>query len=441
MGKAPGRRPTTQDEINALLVEHGRAGREVVRLKGGDPFVFARGGEEARALLEAGVAVRGRARHHLGDRRAGLRRHPGDHAPLLDRFTVVTGHEDPVTGRRRHGRLGRRGPGRRHARHPHGGGPHGAPSPSASSPAGGRPDTPAAAVQWGTRPEQRTSGRRWPPSPTSEPGRALAPSWWARWRPRTWPGSRTRPLFGRTGRGDPARGPGHHPGRRPCGRAGAEPIGAPGHRDRRPRRRGRGPRRRPGRRAGYDWLVVTSANGAARVLAGLPDARALGGVSVAAIGPGTANTLAEGNIRADLVPERFVAESLLEAFPGPTGRRQPGPAGPGRSGPRHPARRPPGRGVGRRCRGGLPHRAPPAREPLCSDAAADADIVTFTSSSTVTRYLEVAGRDRVPPIVACIGPVTAATAREAGLTVTVEATEHTMAGLVQALIDHVGAPG
>jgi uroporphyrinogen-III synthase len=59
----------------------------------------------------------------------------------------------------------------------------------------------------------------------------------------------------------------------------------------------------------------------------------------------------------------------------------------------------------------------------------------------VSRYLEVAGPARVPPIVACIGPVTAATAREAGLTVAVEATEHTIPGLIQALIDHVGNPG
>jgi uroporphyrinogen III methyltransferase/synthase len=64
-------------------------------------------------------------------------------------------------------------------------------------------------------------------------------------------------------------------------------------------------------------------------------------------------------------------------------------------------------------------------------------VVTFTSSSTVTRFLEVAGAERLPPLVACIGPVTAATAREAGLTVTVEATEHTIPGLVAALVDHL----
>jgi uroporphyrinogen-III synthase len=67
--------------------------------------------------------------------------------------------------------------------------------------------------------------------------------------------------------------------------------------------------------------------------------------------------------------------------------------------------------------------------------AAKADAITFTSSSTVTNYLEVAGLDAVPPVVVCIGPVTAATARDAGLSVDVVADEHTIDGLVQAVID------
>src|SRR5438094_10644809 len=84
-----------QDEINALLVERGRAGEEVVRLKGGDPFVFARGGEEAAALLAAGVPfeiVPGITSAVAVPAYAGV---PVTHRGLATSFTVVTGHEDP----------------------------------------------------------------------------------------------------------------------------------------------------------------------------------------------------------------------------------------------------------------------------------------------------------------------------------------------------------
>ncbi len=181
---------------------------------------------------------------------------------------------------------------------------------------------------------------------------------------------------------------------------------------------------------------MTSANGARRVLAGLPDARALGGVAVAAIGPGTAAALADGNVRADLVPERYVAEGLLEAFPAP-------PDGGGRVLLARAAVARDTLPEGLRAAGWdvdvvEAYRTVPATpDPAALDAAAAADIVTFTSSSTVTRFLEVAGPDRVPPLVACIGPVTSATAQDAGLTVDVEATDHTVPGLVAALVEHL----
>ena len=164
------------------------------------------------------------------------------------------------------------------------------------------------------------------------------------------------------------------------------------------------------------------------------DARAFGSARVAAIGPGTATVLAGDGIRADLVPERFVAESLLDALGDP-------PAG----------------GVARL----LLARAEVARDVLpdglrargwqvdivdayrtvaapISDAqragVASADVITFTSSSTVERFIDAFGADAVPPVVACIGPVTAATAREHGLRVAVEAPVHTVDGLVAALV-------
>jgi len=97
--KAPGAVELTQDEINAVLVERGRAGSTVVRLKGGDPFVFGRGGEEAEALAAAGVpfeVVPGITSAIGAASYAGI---PVTHRGLSTHFTVVTGHEDPAKGR------------------------------------------------------------------------------------------------------------------------------------------------------------------------------------------------------------------------------------------------------------------------------------------------------------------------------------------------------
>ena len=118
MGKRPGQ-TRHQDEINALLVEHARRGRTVVRLKGGDPFVFGRGGEEAEALLAAGIAfevVPGVTSAFAAPAAAGV---PVTHRGLSSSVTVVSGHvgdPDAPGG----GGLGGAGPGRADARHPDG---------------------------------------------------------------------------------------------------------------------------------------------------------------------------------------------------------------------------------------------------------------------------------------------------------------------------------
>ena len=96
VGKAPGRTPLSQDEINAALVAHGRAGKRVVRLKGGDPFVFGRGGEELSALTTAGIpatVVPGVTSAIGGLAAAGI---PITHRGVAASFAVVTGHEDPA---------------------------------------------------------------------------------------------------------------------------------------------------------------------------------------------------------------------------------------------------------------------------------------------------------------------------------------------------------
>ena len=113
----------SQDEINAPARRAGQAGARVVRLKGGDPFVFARGGEEAAALLDAGVpfeVVPGITSAIAVPAYAGI---PVTLRHSSTSFTVVTGHEDPSVGERARS-TGRRSAGRRHDRHPHGRGPH-----------------------------------------------------------------------------------------------------------------------------------------------------------------------------------------------------------------------------------------------------------------------------------------------------------------------------
>jgi uroporphyrinogen-III synthase len=177
--------------------------------------------------------------------------------------------------------------------------------------------------------------------------------------------------------------------------------------------------------------VVTSPNGAQRLLDAVPDARAFGSAKVAAIGPGTAAALAAGRIVADLVPEQFVAEGLLDALPD----------GPGRV---LLARAAVARDVlpdGLRARGWEvdvveAYRTVPAAVTDEQRAAVrGADLITFTSSSTVDHSLAAFGADGLPPVVACIGPITAATARDAGLAVDVEASVHTVEGLVAAVLD------
>src|SRR5438105_3994349 len=94
-GKEGGGEQVAQDETNRLLVEHARAARSVVRLKGGDPFVFGRGGEEAQALREAGIpyeVVPGVSSAIGAAAYAGI---PVTHRDYASSFTVITGHEDP----------------------------------------------------------------------------------------------------------------------------------------------------------------------------------------------------------------------------------------------------------------------------------------------------------------------------------------------------------
>src|SRR5581483_2350280 len=177
----------------------------------------------------------------------------------------------------------------------------------------------------------------------------------------------------------------------------------------------------------YDWVVFTSANAVERFLPLVADARRFGAARIAAIGPGTAAALAARSLIADLVPSEFVAEAVLDVFPG----------GPGRVLlPRAAVARdvlPDGLRAKRWevdvVDAYRTQPVTPSAEAL--EAAATAQAITFTSSSTVTN--DLASGAPVPPLVACIGPVTAGTARAAGLVVDVVADPHTIEGLVEAL--------
>jgi uroporphyrinogen III methyltransferase/synthase len=426
VGKSPGA-PVAQEEINALLVERGLRGLEVVRLKGGDPFVFGRGGEEAMALADAGVAfevVPGISAAVAVPAYAGI---PVTHRTLSTSFTVVTGHsrhavDDDVDW----DALARAADtivvlmGVAHRA-----------EIAARLQAGGLPaGTPVAAVRWGTRPGQRTvrttlgqlAGVTLEPPVTLVIGKVAALD--LRW-------FESRPLFGRKVVVTRARAQASNLVAR-LAALGAEVVELPTIEISDPADGGEALRTAAARAATYDWVVFTSVNAVERLWSGVRDARAFGFAAVAAIGPGTAAALATRGVVADLQPETAVAEALVEAFPPPSGAGRvllPQAAG---------AR--PVLADGLRARGWLVDvveayrtvTARPTDEALAS--AAKADAVAFTSSSTVTSWLALAGAERLPPVVACIGPVTAATAAEHGVPVTVVATEHNVDGLVDALL-------
>jgi len=432
VGKAPGDVTMNQDDINALLVEHGRARREVVRLKGGDPFVFGRGGEEAEACIAAGVpfeVVPGITSAIAAAAYAGI---PVTHRRVSTSFTVVTGHEDPTKdgSDTRWDALAQSGgtlvvlmgAGR-------------IDEIAKALIAGGRPEsTPVAAVRFGTRADQRTvratlgtiaqAGVRSPSAIVVGDVAALDLAWFER-----------RPLFGRTVVVTRAREQASELSAR-LGALGAAVVELPAIRcvpnaftlpD----------------LTLYDWLMFTSANGVDAffergLAASGRDARALAGVSIGAIGPGTAAALARRGLRADLVPERFVAESLLEAFPEGSGRvllaradaaRDVLPEGLTAKGYDVDVLRvyrtepvTPDPEVLERVRGGV------------------VDAITFTSSSTVDNFCDAVGPigSESQPHVVSIGPVTSASARARGLRVDAEAEPHTIDGLVDALVRVLG---
>jgi uroporphyrinogen III methyltransferase/synthase len=421
VGKRPGA-PMPQEEINALLIAHARAGRRVVRLKGGDPYVFGRGGEEAEAVAAAGLpfeVVPGVTSAVAVPAYAGV---PVTHRGLSTSFTVVTGHSrhavDAETnwealaqaggtivvlmGVAHRGAIARR-----------------------LMDGGLPPSTPVAAVRWGTRPNQRTARGTLaglgavelePPAViVIGPVAALDLSWYE-----------SRPLFGRRVVVTRARDQASEAVALLRG-TGAEVVELPMIEFAPPSDGGAALRDAARRLGSFDWVVFTSANAVERLFADMRDARAFGTARVAVVGAKTGEALARHGVVADLVPERFVAEGLLDAFPAGKGTVLL---------PRAEVARdvlPDGlRAKGWQVEVVGAYRTVPARPSAQElELAGGADAVMFSSSSTVKHYLAVA--ERVPPVVACIGPVTARAAEAAGLHVDVVAEESTIGSLVAAL--------
>jgi uroporphyrinogen III methyltransferase/synthase len=431
VGKEPGAPAMEQDEINALLVELARAGRRVVRLKGGDPFVFGRGGEEAEALAAAGVpfeVVPGVTAGVAAPAYAGV---PVTHRDAASAVAFVTGHENPVKG-------GSTLDWEALARFP--GtlvfymGVANLPRIAERLRAAGRPaDEPAAVVARGTLPGQRTvSGtladiaQRAADAEIGPPAITLVGQV-ARLR-ETLAWLERRPLQGQVVAVTRARAQASGLASRLI-ELGAEVLETPAIRI--------VPRQvalpDPGE---YSLICFTSTNGV-RIFFELlgRDARALAGVRVAAIGPGTAGALHRHGITADIVPERFVAEALLDALA----------AEPLQGTRALVARAAEARDVlpeGLRARGAevdVVSLYDTVAEPLADperEALARATHVTFTSSSTVRFFLEGGGEVGGARVVS-IGPITSDTLREHGIDPHVEAGRHDIEGLVEAIVEDV----
>lgn len=444
-GKSPDGHTLKQHEINALLKSKAQEGKTVTRLKGGDPFVFGRGGEEAEALAEAGIEfeiVPGVTSAVAAPAYAGI---PLTHRSFTTSVAIITGNEDPTKGEStiawdklatgagtlvflmgmanlpeivqqltRYGRAG---------------------------------DTPVAVIRWGTRPEQvtvegtlNTIVDRVNEAGVKNPavivvGEVCALREKLRWIER-------KPLFGRRILVTRSREQASVLSRA-IAELGGEALEFPTIEIAPPL--DYGPLDKAIREIGtYNWIVFTSVNGVRyffsrlRVLGG--DIRDLAGVRICAIGPATGHELEQRGLVIDYVPEEYRATAIAHGMKTLV-----------RPGERILLPRadiaPKMLAEALESMGALVDDVTAYRTvPGSGDAGyirrmfetGRIDMVTFTSSSTVRNFISSIGTDRVDELlkgvaVACIGPVTADTARGFGLRVNVVADKYTINELVAAI--------
>lgn len=448
VGKSPDRHTLRQEEINEVLVKKGKEGKIVTRLKGGDPFVFGRGGEEAEALLEAGIPfeiVPGVTSAISVPAYAGI---PVTHRDLTSSFAVITGHEDPT---KNSSALAWE-----HLANAHGTlvflmGMENLGLITFKLIENGRsPSTPVGIIQWGTHPEQRVLvGELSNISELVEKEGFTNPSiiivgevvtlreklqWFEK-----------RPLFGQRIIVTRARHQASALSQK-IEDLGGEPWEFPAIE--------LAPPTDPSKLTQaiqqlkrFEWLVFTSVNGVEAFFTELQnqgkDIRDLAGIEVVAIGPATRAALEKRSLRVAFVPDEYRAEKIIEGLA---------------------SRVLPGQSV-------LLARAEEARDILPESLKAlGADVwdipayktvlgnanleelrqllreksvtaITFTSSSTVRNFLQLLDgeKDLLKGVkLYSIGPITSQTARELGLEIYREAKEYTIDGLVNALVEGVG---
>jgi uroporphyrinogen III methyltransferase / synthase len=441
VGKRAGEHHRTQAEINALLIELAARHQRVVRLKGGDPFLFGRGGEEALALAEAGVPFEVVPGVTAGVGAAAYAGIPVTHRGIAPSVTFLTGHEDPEKsgGALDWGALARTGGtlvfymGVRQME-----------ENLDRLVAEGMPgETPAAIVEQGTYPSQRVVegtisdlARLAAEAEIGAPALVVVGET-VRLRSRlAW--AERRPLHGQRVVVTRARAQASGLAAR-LEELGAEVIQFPTIRIEDPE--DAAPLRRAAAHVeGFEWVVFTSVNGVERfwrmLRAAGRDSRALCGVSVCAIGPATGAACELEGVTPDLIPERFVAEAVLEALKR-EGKMQDTRILIPRAAEARSALPDGLRALGANVTEVAAYRTVPdaseAERLRGLLAKGDVDWITFTASSTVRNFVDAAGSEIGGARVATIGPITSGTARELGLPVHVEAEAYTVDGLVRAL--------
>jgi len=445
-GKKGGDHTLSQDAINDLLVQEAQAGNIVARLKGGDPFIFGRGGEEAEVLVAHGVpfeVIPGVTSTIAVPAYAGI---PLTHRGLTSTVAFVTGHEDPTKDKSDIDWKALAGIGTLVFLM---GVKNIAQIVEALTAHGKSSSTPAALIRRGTTPQQEVitgtldsivelaQARKFSPPAILVVGKVVDLRDTLNW-------FEQKPLFGK---GIVITRPQRQADdlARLLISEGAYPISFPTIKIV-PPANWHGLDEAIDKLTTYNWLIFTSANGVQfffeRLREKNKDIRDLKGIKICCIGPATARQIEDKGIKVDLVPEQFIAEGILQSFAAMDLK---------------------GRKI-------LIPRAAKARDVLPEGlkkfgASVDVvaayqtvnsgkkkedlavlisdnkvDVLTFTSSSTVTNFVEIMGRDFPLPAhvdVACIGPVTADTAKKAGFKIDISHEEYTMEGLVQSLVEHV----